>query len=398
MNLPRADALCPPVDLFTASPGRVSVRPGGAGPIRVAGPDRPLTLEGGGVLEHAEIAVETFGTLNADGTNAVLVCPCLTADARVIRRRDADHPGWWEALIGPGKPIDTDRFFVIGSNPLGGCAGSTGPTAIDGETGEPYADRFPHVTIGDIAEAQVRVLDALGISAPAAVAGGSIGGFQALDLIRRWPDRFHTAMVLAAGPRLGSFGLAFNAAARRAILSDPEFRGGRYRAGEGPRAGLALARQIAHLTYRAAEAFDRRFGRSTADAGRDGRPAFAVEAYLDRKGEQFVERFDANSYLRLIGAMDRYELGGAGLPLDSAFAGVRAELLLGGFSSDWLFPPPQTLELASAARAAGVRVHTDIAETGEGHDAFLIAGTGVEVFGERFASRASINAGLEPSA
>jgi homoserine O-acetyltransferase len=374
-------------DLFTASPGRESVRPGGAALVSVASPDRPLRLQGGASLAHAHLAVETFGRLNRAGTNAVLVCPCLTADARLTRRRDDDPPGWWESLIGPGKPIDTERFFVIGSNPLGGCAGSTGPISPDPDTGAPYADRFPAVTIGDMAQAQVRVLDALGITAPVAVAGGSIGGFQALDLIARWPERFHTALVLACGPRLGSFGLAFNAAARRAILSDPEFRGGRYPAGQGPRAGLALARQIAHLTYRAAEAFDRRFGRTTGQPGHDGLPAFAVEDYLDRKGEQFVARFDANSYLRLIAAMDRFDLAPTGTSLAQALAPVRAELFVAGFSSDWLFPPAQAAELARAAADLGLPTHHETIDTPEGHDAFLIPNPALDDLAARFAER-----------
>jgi homoserine O-acetyltransferase len=363
-------------------PEGMPARVGATGLVSVASPARPLPLDGGGRLDHASISVATYGERDRADRNVVLVCPCLTADARVTRRDpgdDSEPRGWWESLVGPGRPIDTGRFFVIGTDPLGGSGGSTGPASIDPASGRPHGTRFPRITIGDLVEAQVRVLDALGIDAPVAVIGGSIGGFQALELARRHPGRVHTVLALATGPRLGAFGLAFNAVGRAAIAADPDFRGGGYGLGAGPREGLGVARRIAHLTYRSATGFDRRFGRDASE----------IAAYLDRRAEAFVRRFDANSYLRLLEAMDGFDLAAVDGTLVSAMCRIRADLMLGGFTSDWLFPPDQTRELASAARAAGVRVHERIIATDDGHDAFLLPGEALSRLACDFASRVS---------
>ena len=361
-------------------PEGMPARVGATGLVSVASPARPLPLRGGGRLDEASISVATFGEPDAGGRNVVLVCTCLTADARVSRhdpQNDSEPRGWWESLIGPGRPIDTRRVFVIGTDPLGGSGGSTGPASNDPATGRPHGPGFPRITIGDLVEAQVRVLDALGIEEPVAVMGGSIGGFQALELARRHPDRVHTVLALATGPRLGAFGLAFNAAGRAAILADPAFRGGAYAIGEGPRDGLGVARRIAHLTYRSAAGFDRRFGRDARE----------IAAYLDRRAESFVRRFDANSYLRLLEAMDEFDLAAEDGTLVAAMSRIRAEVRLGGFSSDWLFPPDQTHELATAARAAGVRVRERIIASDKGHDAFLLPGEELSRMARDFASR-----------
>lgn len=329
----------------------------GVGEVTVAQPERPFALERGGALRDVTIAFETWGTRNAEGSNVVLVCPCLTADAHVTRRGPEDRPGWWESLVGAGRAIDPERDFVVCCALLGGCGGSTGPTTPDRDTGKPPGQTFPAITIGDIVRSQALVLDALGITTPITVIGGSIGGFQALEWPRAFPDRVAHAIVMAAGARLSPFGIAFNAVARHAIESDtsPD----RHR-------GLALARQIGHLTYRSASAFERRFQRQGSS------PAAEVSAYMRSRGQSFVRRFDADAYLRLIDAMDRFDLGEDADALSTSLSSIRAAVTLIGISSDWLFPPEQTLGLARALVAAGVATTRTIIQSDEGHDAFLL--------------------------
>lgn len=329
----------------------------GVGWITIADPARPFMLERGGSLRHAVIAFETWGRPNADASNVVLVCPCLTADAHATRRDDSDRPGWWESLVGPGRAIDPEHHFIVCVALLGGCAGSTGPSTPDPETGKSLGRAFPAITIGDIVRTQSLVLDALGINGPITVMGGSIGGFQALEWARVFPRRVARVIVLAAGPRLSPFGLAFNAIARHAIESDSTPNRGR---------GLALARQIGHLTYRSADAFERRFPRDDAD------PAAGVMSYLHARGESFIRRFDAEAYLRLMDAMDRFDLGPSEHELRRRLAVIEAELTLVGIASDWLFTPRETVALAEAASAVGVECSCTIIASQEGHDAFLL--------------------------
>ncbi|MEM1329194.1 MAG: homoserine O-acetyltransferase [Planctomycetota bacterium] len=349
---------------------RLAGRASDRGLVAVATDREPLALERGEVMRHAEIAYQVFGPADAERT--VLVCHALTGDAHVTQRSGTgfgqERPGWWESLIGPGRAIDTRSVHVIASNVLGGCSGSTGPASVDPATGERYGAAFPDVTVGDWVEAQRRLLDRLGVQGPIDVIGGSVGGFQALEWAIRYPERVRSAIVLASGARLNAYGLAFNAVGRSAIEGDPRFRGGWYPESDPPAAGLALARQIGHLTYRTSGSFDWRFGREVD--GETG--AFSVERYLDHKGAHFVRRFDANSYLRMLGAMDAYDAAGGRGSLDAALSRVRARMLLVGFSSDWLFPPGQSLELWHAAREVGVDAHARVVETEEGHDAFLL--------------------------
>jgi homoserine O-acetyltransferase/O-succinyltransferase len=317
------------------------LRPG-VGAVAIADSSRPFNLERGGSLRRATIAVETWGEPNANASNAVLICPCLTADAYATRRDADDRPGWWESLVGPDQALDPVRHFIGCAAVLGGCGGSTGPPTLDPEAGIPLGRDFPAITIGDIVRTQALVLDALRISTPVTVIGGSIGGFQAPQWVRAFPRRVAQAIVMAAGPRLSPFGLAFNAIARHAIEFDATSNGQR---------GLALARQIGHLTYRSAEAFERRFPRDHAD------PAAGVASYLHARGESFIRRFDADAYLRLIDAMDRFDIGPDLDQLRSNLSTFEATLTLIGIASDWLFTlrPSRSLkrrrQRASPARA-----------------------------------------------
>ncbi|MEL7483170.1 MAG: homoserine O-acetyltransferase, partial [Planctomycetota bacterium] len=270
--------------------------------VAVASPESPLVLERGGQLRDAQLAFERFGP--DEPKHIVLVCHALTGDAHVTRHdpsNPAERPGWWETLVGPGRAIDTDTTAVLCANVLGGCSGSTGPASINPETGIRYGPDFPAVTIADVVEAQRRMLEQLGIHQRVCVVGGSIGGFQVLEWLRSYPERLSGAAVIGSGPSLGAYGLAHNEVARRAIRADARFRDGRYHPDVPPAGGLAAARQLAHLTYRTPEAFERRFGRRT-DNGR-----FNVAAYLDHKGGSFVRRFDANTYLALLEAMDHFD-------------------------------------------------------------------------------------------
>jgi len=339
-----------------------------SGVAEVATPDRPLRLRGGGELRHAGIAYETFGDPASE--SVVLICHALTGDAHVTRVGDGDRPGWWESLVGRGRAVDPADHFVICSNVLGGCAGSTGPASENPATGVRYGPTFPAVAIEDMVDAQARLLDALGVRRPISVLGGSIGGFQALEWALRYPDRVRAAGVLASGARLGAFGIAFNEVGRRAIRADGRFKGGWYTDDDPPADGLAAARGLAHLTYRTADAFDRKFGRRRCE-GDAAAPVFEVESYLAHKGDGFVRRFDANTYLGLTRAMDAYDAS-ADEPLGARLARYRGRLLAVGFGGDWLFPTAQSAELARAARAAGTPARYEHIDTAEGHDAFLM--------------------------
>ena len=342
--------------------------------------EEPLLLECGRELPGYTLAYETYGVLNADATNAILVCHALSGNhhAAGYDSEDARKPGWWEACIGPGKPLDTNRFFVVCSNNLGGCHGSTGPTSEDPATGQAYGADFPLVTVGDWVRTQARLADHLGIERWAAVAGGSLGGMQALQWAIDLPERIGHAIVIAAAPRLSAQNIAFNEVARQAIRSDPDFHEGRYAlTGDRPRTGLMLARMLGHITYLSEAAMGEKFGRER----RDERGAFGfhygvefeVESYLRHQGESFVDRFDANTYLLMTKALDYFDPAAAtGGDLSKALAQTTAPFFVASFTSDWRFPPAASHEIVRALLDINKRVSYAEIEADHGHDAFLM--------------------------
>ena len=342
------------------------------------GADEPLRLDCGVDLAPFQIAYQTYGTLNDARSNAVLVCHALTGDQHVANV----HPvtgksGWWESLVGPGKPIDTERYFIISTNVIGGCIGTTGPASVNPQTGKPWGLNFPVVTVRDMVRAQAMLLDRLGIETLFAVAGGSMGGMQVLQWAASYPERVFAALPIATGARHSAQNIAFHEVGRQAVMADPEWRGGRYLVeGTNPRRGLAVARMGAHITYLSDAALHRKFGRKFQDRSN---PTFSfdadfeVESYLRHQGITFVERFDANSYLYLTRAMDYFDLaadyGGA---LANAFRGTQTRFCVVSFTSDWLFPTPESRAVGHALNAAGARVSFGEIVTDKGHDAFLL--------------------------
>jgi len=336
----------------------------------------PLPLDGGGELARVEVAYETYGTLDADRSNAILLCHALTGDQYVA----SDHPitgkpGWWERMVGPGKPIDTDRFHVICANVIGSCMGSSGP-ASTAPDGQPYAMRFPVITIRDMVRAHVGLLDALGIETLHAVVGGSMGGMQALSLAANWPDRAERVLVIASTSRHSAQNIAFHELGRQAIMADPRWQDGDYYGGEAPDNGLAVARMAAHITYLSEEALTEKFGRNLQDreAKSFGFDAdFQVESYLRYQGSGFTRRFDANSYLYITRAMDYFDLAEEhGGKLADAFAGTQARFCLVSFDSDWLYPTPESRHVVHALNAAGAAVSFVELSAPHGHDSFLL--------------------------
>jgi homoserine O-acetyltransferase len=337
-----------------------------------------LTLASGRTLSGVDVAYETFGTLAEDRANAVLICHALSGDAHVATGVSADgteRAGWWHTMVGPGKPIDTDRYFVICSNVLGGCSGTTGPGSIDPQTGQPYGLRFPLVTIEDMVDVQAALLDHLGIDRVLAVVGGSMGGMQALAWARRYPQRVASLVAGATTWRLAAQAIAFNEVGRTAILGDPAFSDGDYYNAGQPHNGLAIARMIGHITYLSDTSMREKFGRRLRD--REGHAfgfvtEFEVESYLAYQGRKFVERFDANTYLYMTKAMDYFDLS-AGYPtLAEAIGGISCRVLVWSFTSDWLFPTYQSREIVDALRACGAEVSFAEVESPYGHDAFLL--------------------------
>lgn len=337
----------------------------------------PLPLESGAELGFVTVAYETYGTLNERHDNAILLLHALSGDAHAAGRHNpADRkPGWWDAMVGPGRPFDTNKYYVICSNIIGGCQGTTGPSSIDPTTGKPYGPRFPIITIGDMVQAQVRLIDRLGIDRLLAVAGGSVGGFQALEWATALPERVRGVVALATAARSSPQAIAWYSIGRRAITSDLRWRGGDYYGSEGPIDGLAVARMIAHVTYLSEDAFEAKFGREYQDGigprwTLEGE--FAVESYLDYQGNSFTRRFDANSYLYLTKAMDYWDLPMRYGSLEAAFARSQATFLLLSFSSDWHYPVRDSLEIEHALRAAKRPVEHYTIESRAGHDAFLV--------------------------
>jgi homoserine O-acetyltransferase len=359
----------------------------------------PLPLDSGATLEHVRIAYETYGTLSETRDNVILVCHALSGDAHAAGYSDEpDAPsavdgigadergikprggiGWWDGMIGPGKAFDTDRYYVICSNLISSCRGSTGPSSTDPHTGQPYALDFPVVTVGDMVRAQRRLLDVLGIERLLAAAGGSLGGMQALEWTVAYPDQIDACISIASTARLSAQGVAWNAIARNAIMADPDWQDGAYYGtGRTPTAGIGVARMVGHVTYLSAESMRDKFGRRLQE--REGvsysltEPDFAVESYLRHQARTFAGRFDANSYLYISRALTYFDLArdhGDG-SLERALANVQARYLLVSFSSDWLYPPHDSQELEAALRANGKQAKHHLIQASYGHDSFLL--------------------------
>jgi len=340
--------------------------------------DAPLRLKSGAVLDGYDFAYETYGSPNAQRSNAVLVCHALNASHHVAGyyADDPKNVGWWDNMIGPGKPLDTERFFVIGVNNPGSCFGSTGPASVNPKTGEPYGSSFPVVTVEDWVDIQARFADALGIGRFAAVMGGSLGAMQALQWAISYPERIANALVIAATPKLTAQNIAFNEVARRAIITDPDFHGGDYYGhGVKPKRGLRLARMIGHITYLSDDAMMEKFGRAL----RGDVPAyhfeadFEVESYLRYQSDKFAEYFDANTYLLITRALDYYDPAHAFEGnLSTALAPARARFLVVSFTSDWRFSPPRSREIVKALIDNRLDVSYAEIEAPHGHDAFLL--------------------------
>jgi homoserine O-acetyltransferase len=320
----------------------------------------------------------TYGELNEARSNAVLVCHALTGDQFVASAHPVTgKPGWWETMVGPGKPIDTDRFFVICANVIGGCMGSSGPAEIDPETGEPFGLSFPLVTVRDMVRAQAQLLDALGIEKILCVTGGSMGGMQALQWAASYPERVVSAVPIACAAKHSAQNIAFHEVGRQAIMADPDWHGGTYQLrGTQPSKGLAVARMAAHITYLSEAALQRKFGRNLQNPGGISfafTPDFQVESYLHHQGMTFVDRFDANSYLYITRAMDYFDLAADhGGVLAEAFRGAKTRFCIISFTSDWLFPTVENKHVAHALNAAAATVSFVEIETDRGHDAFLL--------------------------
>jgi len=341
--------------------------------------DRPFVLESGATLSPVRLAYETYGRLNRDRSNAVLIVHALSGGAHAAGYRTADDPkpGWWDDAIGPGKAFDTDRFFVICSNVLGSCYGSSGPSSIDPATGQRYGLHFPVVTIGDMVRAQVALIDHLSIERLLCVAGGSVGGMQVLEWVARHGERVRAAIPLATTARSNAMQIALSEVGRQAIYADPNWQNGDYyNNGRRPDAGLAVARMIAHITYLSEQAMHRKFGRRLQSQERFGyqfQTEFQVESYLKHQGNAFIQRFDANSYLYITKAIDYFDLTAPTGSLAAALAGAAAiKFLVVSFTSDWLYPSHQSKEIVSALTAVGADVSYLDIESSAGHDAFLV--------------------------
>jgi homoserine O-acetyltransferase len=366
------------------------------------GADEPLQLDSGHALTDVQIAYQTYGTLNAERSNAILVCHALTGDQHVANVNPVTgKPGWWSEMVGPGKPIDTDRYFVICSNVLGGCMGSTGPASTNPATDRVYGLDLPVITVRDMVRAQAMLIDRLGIATLFSVAGGSLGGMQVLQWAAAYPERVFSALPLATGARHSSQNIAFHEVGRQAVMADPDWRNGRYfEVDVSPRKGLAVARMAAHITYLSDEALHRKFGRNLQDRDKPtfGFDAdFQVESYLRHQGSTFVDRFDANSYLYLTRAMDYFDLAADyGGRLANAFLGTRTRFCVASFTSDWLFPTIENKAVVRALNAGGASVSFVEIESDRGHDAFLLDEPELFATVRGFLSSAGIARGLAP--
>ena len=343
------------------------------------GRDRPIRLDCGVEMDSVTVAYQTYGRLNADRSNAILICHALTGDHYVADPHPlTGKPGWWVDLIGSGKLLDTDRYFLICSNVLGGCMGTSGPKETNPETGRPWGQDFPVITIGDMVQVQARLVDHLGIDQLFCVIGGSMGGMQVLEWCASHPDRVFAAVPIATAARHSAQNIAFHEVGRQAIIADPDWRNGEYLLhGTRPHRGLAVARMAAHITYLSEAALHRKFGRNLQgdrDAFSYGFGAdFQVESYLRHQGSTFVDRFDANSYLYITRAMDYFDLAAEhGGVLANAFKGTRTRFCVASFSSDWLFPTPESRAIVHALNAVAANVSFVEIQSDKGHDAFLL--------------------------
>ncbi len=342
-------------------------------------PEGGFKLESGKVLSELEIAFETYGEITADKDNVIFICHALSGDAHVAGIHEDDgRKGWWDEMVGPGKGIDTNLYYVVCANILGGCKGTTGPSSVNPETGKPYGSNFPHFTVGDVVDAHCVLLKQLGIEKLAAVVGGSFGGMQVLEWAVKHPDSVNRCICVASSKSLSAQALAFDVVGRKAITSDPSWNGGDYYAADKkPSAGLAQARMLGHITYLSREMMAEKFGRERKDQVESDdkhgfESDFQVESYLDYQGEKFADRFDANSYLLITKAMDEFDLGSRYGGLDKAFAAIKSKLLVVALSEDWLFPPNQSRDLANGLLSAGRHVSYCELLAPHGHDAFLL--------------------------
>jgi homoserine O-acetyltransferase len=371
--------------------------------VRFSGSDG-LVLDAGSSLAPWQIAYQTYGTLNADRTNAILVCHALTGDQHVASIHPVTgKPGWWSAMVGPGRPIDPDRYFIIASNVIGGCMGSTGPASLNPTTGRIWGLDLPVVTIRDMVRAQARLIDHLGIESLFCVAGGSMGGMQVLQWMASYPERVFAAMPIATAPKHSAQNIAFHEVGRQAVMADPEWKGGRYAdLGGQPLKGLAVARMAAHITYLSEGALQRKFGRKlqnrlapTFSFDAD----FQIENYLRHQGMSFVDRFDANSYLYVTRACDYFDLAeDYGGRLSDAFRKSHARVCVVSFTSDWLYPTSDARAIVHALNAAGMPVSFVEIETDKGHDAFLVDEPDFLATTRGFLESAAVVRGLTPRA
>jgi len=339
--------------------------------------NQPLTLKSGVVLPQFDLVYETYGTLNVDKSNAVLICHALSGTHHVAGKYTLEdkHAGWWDNLVGPNKPLDTNKFFVIGVNNLGGCHGSSGPSSINPATQQPWGSQFPIVTVEDWVNSQALLLDYLGISQLVAVVGGSLGGMQALQWTMAYPERVHHALVIASAPNLTAQNMAFNEVARQAIITDPEFyNGDYYQHGVVPRRGLRIARMLGHITYLSDDAMGAKFGRKLKDTIKYSFDAeFEMESYLRYQGDKFAGEFDANTYLRMTRALDYYDpAANFGGDLSQALSEVKAKFLVVSFTSDWRFSPARSHEIVKALLDNERTVSYAEVTAAHGHDAFLM--------------------------
>ncbi len=339
-----------------------------------AGPPGRFMLESGESLSPVTLCYETYGELNEDRTNAVLILHALTGDAHAAGfHKGQKGPGWWHNMIGPGLAFDTEKYFVICSNVLGGCAGSTGPSSVSPSTQRPWGLDFPLVTIRDMVNAQVRLLDHLGIARLLSVAGGSMGGMQALQWVVSYPDRVASAILIATTWEHTPQQIAFNEAGRQALMADPNWNDGDYYGKRVPEKGLSVARMIGHITYMSDTSMNEKFGRRTKNGARQFKfgPEFEVENYLHYRGYDFVNRFDPNSYLYITRAADYFSMANYS-PAAKFLAGIKTKLLVIAFSGDWLYPPYQSQNIVKICRAAGIDAKCHILRSSYGHDAFLV--------------------------
>jgi homoserine O-acetyltransferase len=341
--------------------------------------DHPFALEGGGVLPRITLAYETWGTLAPDASNAILLCHALTGDSHAAGPLERGHPtpGWWDALVGPGKAIDTDRWFVVCSNVLGGCQGTTGPSSPHPDDGRPWGSRFPVVSVRDWVRSQAILADHLGVARWHSVIGGSMGGMQALEWAVMYPERVRSLVPISASAAASAQQIAWWSTGRRIIRMDPRWRGGDYydaAPGDGPHESLAIARMVSQITFRSDDVFTRRFGREVVEPldGFSLWQRFEVERYLEYHGDKLVRRFDANSYLLITKAMDLHDLGRGRNGVEAAMQRLRSPVLAIGVESDILYPLYQSQAIVEAARAAGVEARSVELDSPHGHDAFLI--------------------------